>query len=104
MTPRVHAPSPKPVRYGVDTIPVPAALVSRADWIKSLDVAAQSTKFVSASRAPKVAFPAVRHLIRKFPEGVITRRDIFALGDLARRRCRGPASASNRNNDVGIWV
>ena len=68
----------------METVPVPAVLRRLRTKIQSLDVVGQTTRFFSDSWEVKVPFREVSDLAAIFGDGMISRRDIFALGDKAR--------------------
>lgn len=66
------------------TIAVPPVLARRRELMRSLDVTGQPIKFIAANWSSKVTASEAERLIGAFSDGVITRTDLFHLGDLAR--------------------
>ena len=65
-------------------MPAPAALKSRAGEIKALRTPEHCSTFLTESWAAKVPSPEVEYLVNAFPDGRITRQDLFTLGRQAR--------------------
>jgi len=77
----------------MQTVPAPEALKKRVDEIRTLDTREHEITFLTESWKAKVPWPEVRDLVDAFPEGRMTRQNLFALG---RRAVAGNADDRRR--------